>query len=135
MTKVFHSSKDKGCGAMARRNRRSNRRPLARKASGSPIRATMARPFSPAAISVASMVLTTSALAQSSSETLPTIDVQGEGGGGYQVTNSTIGRLPVPLLDTPQTVNVVPQQIIQEQRATTMEDALRAVPGITFAAG
>src|SRR5262249_2693120 len=120
---------------MSKRDRRRNRRPLAQKASGSPIRATMARPFSPAAISVASMVLTTSALAQSSGETLPTIDVQGEGGGGYQVTNSSIGRLPVPLIDTPQTVNVVPQQIIQEQRATTMEDALRAVPGITFGAG
>src|SRR5262245_59908576 len=35
----------------------------------------------------------------------------------------------------PQTVNVVPQQVIQEQRANTMEDALRAIPGITFAAG
>ena len=30
---------------------------------------------------------------------------------------------------------MVPQQVIQEQRATTMEDALRAVPGITFSAG
>ena len=119
---------------MSKRDQRRNRRPFAQKASGSATRATMA-PFTPAAISVASVVLTTSAFAQSSSETLPTIDVQGEGGGGYQATNSTIGRLPVPLLDTPQTVNVVPQQIIQEQRATTMEDALRAVPGITFAAG
>src|SRR5262245_65583210 len=35
----------------------------------------------------------------------------------------------------PQTRNVAPQQVIQEQRANTMEDALRAIPGITFAAG
>ncbi len=35
----------------------------------------------------------------------------------------------------PQTINVVPKQVIQEQRQTTMEDALRSVPGITFAAG
>src|SRR5262245_28465991 len=53
----------------------------------------------------------------------------------YQVGNSGIGRLPVPLRDTPQTVNVVPQQVIQEQRTNTMEDALRAIPGITFSAG
>jgi catecholate siderophore receptor len=66
--------------------------------------------------------------------TLPTIDVSGEQ-GGYQATEQSITRLPTALLDTPQTVNVVPQQIIQEQRASTMEDALRTVPGITFSAG
>jgi catecholate siderophore receptor len=54
---------------------------------------------------------------------------------GYRANTSGIGRLPVPLRDMPQTVNVVPQQIIQEQRANTMEDALRAIPGITFSAG
>ena len=54
---------------------------------------------------------------------------------GYRANTSGIGRLPVPLRDTPQTVNVVTPQIIQEQRANTMEDALRAIPGITFSAG
>src|SRR6266545_2665331 len=54
---------------------------------------------------------------------------------GYRANTSGIGRLPVPLRDMPQTVNVVPQQVIQEQRANTIEDALRAIPGITFAAG
>src|SRR5262245_9643169 len=54
---------------------------------------------------------------------------------GDRAKTSGIGRLPVPLRDTRQTVNVVPQQVIQEQRANTMEDALRAIPGITFSAG
>jgi catecholate siderophore receptor len=80
-------------------------------------------------------MLSTTALAQSSETNLPTIEVQGETGGGYQATSSTIPRLPVPLRDTPQTVNVVTQQVIQEQRVTSMEDALRYVPGITFSAG
>src|SRR5262245_3864594 len=53
----------------------------------------------------------------------------------YQVSNSSITRLPVPLLDTPQTVNVIPQAIIQQQSVSTVEDALRYIPGITFAAG
>ena len=53
----------------------------------------------------------------------------------YQVSNTGITRLPVPILNMPQTVNVVPQQIIQEQRITTVEDALRYIPGITFSAG
>lgn len=66
---------------------------------------------------------------------LPTIDVTGDQGGGYQATQQSINRLQTPLKDTPQTINVVPQQVIQEQRATSMEDALRSVPGITFSAG
>jgi catecholate siderophore receptor len=81
------------------------------------------------------MAASTAAAQDAGGVQLPTIDVSGDQGGGYQTTQQSITRLPVPLLDTPQTVNVVPQQIIQEQRATTMEDALRNVTGITFSAG
>ncbi len=60
----------------------------------------------------------------------------GSGATGYQApTQVGVSRLPVPLRDTPQTVNVVTQQVIQDQRLTSMEDALRTVPGITFSAG
>lgn len=44
-------------------------------------------------------------------------------------------RSTAPLLSTPQTVTVVPQQIIREQASSTVMDALRNVPGITFRAG
>ena len=54
---------------------------------------------------------------------------------GYQASQQSINRLPTPLRDTPQTVNVVTQQVIQEKGITSMEDALRTVPGITFQAG
>jgi catecholate siderophore receptor len=40
-----------------------------------------------------------------------------------------------PLRDTPQTINVIPKQAIQEQGATTMRDVLRNVPGISIQAG
>jgi catecholate siderophore receptor len=40
-----------------------------------------------------------------------------------------------PLLDTAQTVNVVPQYILDEQSDTTLRDGLRNVPGISIAAG
>jgi catecholate siderophore receptor len=60
----------------------------------------------------------------------------GHGVTGYQApAQAGISRLPVALKDTPQTVNVVTQQVIQEQRLTSMEEALRTVPGITFNAG
>jgi catecholate siderophore receptor len=53
----------------------------------------------------------------------------------YQAGEQTITRLPTPLRDTPQTVNVVPQQSIRDQGLRSVEDALRTVPGITFQAG
>ena len=40
-----------------------------------------------------------------------------------------------PLLDTPQTVNVITNAVIEERNATTLTEALRNVPGISFNAG
>ena len=40
-----------------------------------------------------------------------------------------------PLLDTPQSVTVVPQFVIQDQGLSTLRDTLRNVPGISLAAG
>jgi catecholate siderophore receptor len=53
------------------------------------------------------------------------------------------GRVPTvsspkftePLRDIPQTINVIPQAVIQQQGATTLRDVLRNVVGITFQAG
>ncbi len=41
----------------------------------------------------------------------------------------------VPLLDTPRAVTVIPQQIIEQTAATSLQDILRTSPGITFGAG
>ena len=40
-----------------------------------------------------------------------------------------------PLLDTPQTISVVPQFLLQEEGISTLKDSLRNVPGISLAAG
>ena len=40
-----------------------------------------------------------------------------------------------PLLDTAQTVNIVPKEIIEERGATTLRDVLRNVSGISMQAG
>ena len=65
----------------------------------------------------------------------PPVEQNPYGDVGYQGNQQSITRLPTPLRDTPQTVNVVTQQLIQDQRSVSMEDALRYVPGITFSAG
>ncbi len=64
---------------------------------------------------------------------LPTVDVQAEA-EPYKA-DSALTKLPTALIDTPQTVVVVPAAVIREQNATTLRDALRNVSGITVTAG
>lgn len=87
------------------------------------------------AISLASLMLMGGAAAQEGGGiSLPTIDIFG-GNDGYQTTQTQLSRNPAPLLSTPQTVNVVPEQVIKDQNATNLQEALRNVSGITFRAG
>ena len=44
-------------------------------------------------------------------------------------------KLTEPLRDIPQTITVIPRNVIDEQGATTLRDVLRNVAGITFQAG
>ncbi|MBO9663214.1 MAG: TonB-dependent receptor [Dokdonella sp.] len=63
-------------------------------------------------------------------EELETVKVQGQG-----VKNASSPKFTAPLLDTPRSVTVVPQALINDMGATDLIDALRVVPGITFGAG
>lgn len=59
------------------------------------------------------------------------IVVTGEGQQGYFVPNSSIGtRTDTPLLDIPQSIQVVPQEVLRDQNVTNLNDALRNVPGV-----
>ncbi|WP_374439960.1 TonB-dependent receptor [Pseudomonas panipatensis] len=53
----------------------------------------------------------------------------------YNVEKSASDKYTAPLLDTPKTVTVIPQQVIKDTGATSLVDALRTTPGITFGAG
>ncbi len=44
-------------------------------------------------------------------------------------------KFTAPLVDTPMSVTILPQSVLQESAAISLQDALRNVPGITFAAG
>jgi catecholate siderophore receptor len=50
-------------------------------------------------------------------------------------TSSTGLKIEAPLRDTPQTINVVPQQVLRDQAAGSMEDVLRTVPGVGLSHG
>jgi catecholate siderophore receptor len=44
-------------------------------------------------------------------------------------------KFTAPLLDTPRSVTVIPREIIEQTAATSLQDILRASPGITLGAG
>ncbi|MDY7546155.1 TonB-dependent receptor [Glaciimonas sp. CA11.2] len=63
---------------------------------------------------------------------LPEISVNASAGSGYRpAPNSTTLRSDAPVLDIPQIVNVVPAQVLNDQRPRNMDDALINVSGIT----
>ena len=47
----------------------------------------------------------------------------------------SIDKLSEPLIDTPQSVSVVPPFVVQDEGVSTLRDTLRNVPGISLAAG
>src|SRR5689334_7100739 len=66
--------------------------------------------------------------------TLPTVDVQDQR-SRFTPTNLGLYRLPEPVRLIPQSITVVPQELMQEQAVTSFRDALRNVTGISLAAG
>ncbi|MFG1280053.1 TonB-dependent receptor [Xanthobacter autotrophicus] len=73
---------------------------------------------------------------ESSALELPTIVVANEGEPANALEASTgLSRLPGTVQDTPQTITVISQETMQQQGVTTLEQALRNVPGVTVSIG
>jgi catecholate siderophore receptor len=67
--------------------------------------------------------------------TLPVVKVEENVDSGFRTDATDIAtRTETPLRDIPQFINIVPQQLIRSQGATSLQDALRNVPGISYAA-
>ncbi|MGR2680841.1 TonB-dependent receptor [Chromobacterium haemolyticum] len=77
------------------------------------------------------------ALAADAPTKLETVRVEGETPvrGSLKTESSAIGKLNQKLKDIPQSVTVVSKQLLEDQAVSNLKDALRNVPGITFAAG
>ncbi len=67
-------------------------------------------------------------------QTLPEVKVEGTREGFRTESTGTATRTETPLRDIPQFINSVPQAVLRAQNATTLTDALRNVPGISYAA-
>ncbi|HTI86026.1 MAG TPA: TonB-dependent siderophore receptor [Alphaproteobacteria bacterium] len=66
---------------------------------------------------------------------LPEISVEGERSNDYQTAVPTLPKLTEPLRDTPQSITVVPRQVLDDRATTSTTDALRNVPGVSLQAG
>jgi catecholate siderophore receptor len=66
---------------------------------------------------------------------MPGVDVRGQRSNGYKVDESTSSKLPDSLQDTPQSITVIPLEVMREQSAFSLRDALRNVTGVSIAAG
>ncbi|RZI96758.1 MAG: TonB-dependent siderophore receptor, partial [Rubrivivax sp.] len=68
--------------------------------------------------------------------TLPAVQVQGTtDSGDYKADTVSSPKFTQPLVDTPQTITVIKKEILQEQGARTLLEALRNTPGITMTLG
>lgn len=67
--------------------------------------------------------------------TLPAVKVQDEAVGTYKVERISSPKFTQALVDTPQTITVIKKEVLAEQGALSLSDALRNTPGITFQMG
>lgn len=72
---------------------------------------------------------------QSKEQTLPAVKVIASGDSDYKAGKLSNPKFTEPLVDTPQTISVINKEILREQGAVTLMEALRNTPGITMQLG
>ena len=101
------------------------------------------------ALAAAALALPGAVLAQSASApataasqarteaTLPTVKVQAATGkdNDYKADVVSSPKFTQPIVDTPQTITVIRKELLQQQAATTLSEALRNTPGVTMQLG
>jgi catecholate siderophore receptor len=87
----------------------------------------------------ADAIAETPATAEAPTETtLPTVsvkDIRDHETEGYKGDATSIGKLPQAPRDIPQSLTIVPEQLMHDRNAHTLKEALHNVAGLTFNAG
>lgn len=94
--------------------------------------------FNPSVLALAALAMPVMGHAQqvrSGDQALPEIKVQTTTESPYKAERVSSPKLTQPLVDTPQTISVVKKELLQEQGATNLMEALRNTPGITMQLG
>ncbi|WP_407713067.1 TonB-dependent receptor [Comamonas testosteroni] len=76
------------------------------------------------------------ALAADDAATMPLVEVRANRDKpDYQAQSVQSPKFTQPLRDTPQSITVVPAEVLRQQNAQTLQDVLQNVAGITFSSG
>lgn len=75
------------------------------------------------------------AAAPTEQQTLPAVRARAKQENEYKADAVSSPKFTQPLVDTPQTITVIKKEILQQQQATTLSEALRNTPGITLQLG
>ena len=70
-----------------------------------------------------------------SAKVLPSVTVTGKGLENTNQSPTGIARLPDTVKETPKTIFVIPRDMLEQQQVTSLEQALKNVPGITISTG
>ncbi|MFC5476427.1 TonB-dependent receptor [Paraherbaspirillum soli] len=97
-----------------------------------PIAATLLAAF---AMPVALQQSACAQTAQASETALPEVTVRDSAEAPYKTEKAASPKFTAPLLETPKSITVIPAEVIQQTGATSLVEALRTTPGITFGAG
>ena len=86
-------------------------------------------------LAMAAIGLPLSVHAQAQEKTMAEVKVEASADVPYKADRASSPKLTSPLVDTPQTISVIRKELIQEQGATSVVEALRNTPGITLQLG
>jgi len=90
----------------------------------------------PGAVLAQSAAAPAAAASQARGETtLPTVKVQAVQDNDYKADVVSSPKFTQPIVDTPQTITVIKKELLQQQSATTLAEALRNTPGVTMQLG
>jgi catecholate siderophore receptor len=70
-----------------------------------------------------------------SATTLPEVKAKAQAENLYKADVPSSPKFTQPLLDTPQTITVIKKEILKQQGATSLTEALRNTPGVTIQLG
>ena len=84
---------------------------------------------------VASPTDTATTSSKIADEALPAVAVKAAVDNPLQTKTLPSYKFTAPLRDTPRSITVISNELIKETNATSFDDALRTVPGITFLGG
>jgi len=71
------------------------------------------------------------ASAAQATDALPTVKATAEREAPYKTDASSNSKYTAPLLNTPQSIQVIPEQVLREQNATNLTEALRNSAGVS----